>query len=116
MAISPKKLAELFVKALDDAKATEIQLLDVRKLTTMTDYMIIATGRSSRQVKALSDHVLEAGLKKKLKPLGVEGEQAAEWILIDFGDVIVHAMQAETRAFYQLEKLWGFPPAAPVAP
>jgi len=111
-ALKPKDLVNAATKALDDGKATDIKVLDVRKLTSMADYMVIATGRSSRQVKALTDHVVEAARELKQKPLGVEGEQAAEWILIDLGDVIVHVMQAETRAFYQLEKLWAPPPRA----
>jgi len=108
----PKELLDAALKALDDGKAVDIKTLDVRKLTSMADYMVIATGRSSRQVKALADHVVEAARVLKQRPLGVEGEQASEWILVDLGDVIVHVMQAETREFYQLEKLWAPPPRA----
>lgn len=111
MPVKPKVLLEAVTKALDDGKAVDIQILDVRKLTSMTDYMVVATGRSSRQVKALSEHVTEAAGLLKQKPLGVEGQEAAEWILIDLGDVICHVMQAETREFYQLEKLWMPAPA-----
>ena len=108
-ALTPRKLCELLAKALDEGKAEDIKSVDVRKLTSIADFMIIASGRSSRQVKGLADRVLEAAREKKLKPIGIEGEQAAEWVLIDFGDVIVHVMQPETRLFYQLEKLWEAP-------
>lgn len=107
--LTPRKIRNLVVKALDDGKAENIATIDVRKLTSIADYMIVATGRSSRQVKSLADRVLEAGRAKNLKPLGIEGERAAEWILLDFGDVIVHVMQPESREFYQLEKLWETP-------
>lgn len=112
MPIKPKALLDTVTKALDDGKAVDIRVLDVRKLTTMADYMVVATGRSSRQVKALADQVEAAARALKQRPLGVEGQQAAEWILIDLGDVICHVMQAETREFYQLEKLWTAPPRA----
>ena len=107
MAVSPKQLLTAATTALDDGKAVDIKVLDVRKLTSMADYMVVATGRSSRQVRALAEHVAEAARKFKNRPLGMEGEEASEWILVDLGDVIVHVMQAETREFYQLEKLWG---------
>ena len=90
--LTPRKLCDLVVQALDDGKAEDIKSVDVRKLTSIADFMVIATGRSSRQVKGLADRVLEAGRDHDLKPLGVEGESAAEWILVDFGDVIVHAI------------------------
>ena len=106
MALKPKELLAVANQALEDGKAVDIKVLDVRKLTSIADYMVIATGRSSRQVKALADHVATAARALKEKPLGIEGEQAAEWILVDLGDVIVHVMQAQTREFYQLEKLW----------
>jgi len=68
--------------------------------------MVVASGRSSRQVKALKDRVIDAAREKDVRPIGVEGDNVCEWVLIDFGDVIVHAMQQETRDFFQLEKLW----------
>ena len=109
MAVTSKHLLNLAVTTLEDGKAVDIKTLDVRKLTTMTDYMVVATGRSSRQVKALAEHVAEVARANKHKPLGVEGQQASEWVLVDLGDVIVHVMQAEAREFYQLEKLWAAP-------
>lgn len=106
MPMSAKKLSEFIVTALDDAKAIDIKVIDVRKLSSFADYMIVASGRSSRQVRGLSEKALEAARANKVKPLGTEGEATSEWILVDLGDVIVHLMQQETRAFYQLEKLW----------
>ncbi len=104
--IEPASLADQIHSALDDGKALDIRVLDVARMTVITDYMIIATGRSSRQVKALLERVREAAAAIGVRPLGVEGENAAEWVLIDLGDVVVHIMQAEARDFYQLEKLW----------
>ena len=96
----------LLTDTMEDLKAQDVQTLDVRALTTMTDYMIIATGRSDRQVKAIADKVIETAKSRQIRPLGVEGQQQAEWILIDFGDVIAHVMHPDTREYYQLEKLW----------
>lgn len=98
--------ARLITDTMEDLKAQDVQTLDVRALTTMTDYMIIASGRSDRQVKAIADKVIEMAKTRKIRPLGVEGQQQAEWILIDFGDVIAHVMHPDTREYYQLEKLW----------
>ena len=93
--------ARLITETMEDLKA-----FDVRGLTTMTDFMIIASGRTGRQVKAIADKLIEAAKTRQIKPLGVEGQQQAEWILIDFGDVIAHVMHPSTRDYYQLEKLW----------
>jgi ribosome-associated protein len=105
-AISPDALARCVEQALDDGKAVDIRVMDVRGLTVITDFMIIASGRSARQVKALTDRVREAAGKVGVKVVGAEGESAAEWVLVDLGDVIVHVMQPAIRDFYQLEKLW----------
>ena len=99
-------LAKRVEAALDDGKAVDIRVLDVRKLTVITDYMIIASGRSSRQVRALAHRVMDTAKELGFKVVGIEGERESEWILVDLGGVVVHVMQAETRAFYQLEKLW----------
>ena len=100
------KLARLLTDTMEELKAQDVQTFDVRTLTTMTDYMIIASGSSDRQVKAIADKVIEAARAGKIRPQGVEGQQQAEWILIDFGDVIAHVMHPDTREYYQLEKLW----------
>ena len=98
--------ARLVTGAMEDLKAEDVQTFDVRTLTTVTDYMIIASGRSDRQVKAIAEKVIEMAKSRRIRPLGVEGQQQAEWILIDFGDVIAHVMHPDTREYYQLEKLW----------
>lgn len=113
--LDPEALRDLLTKSLDDGKAEDIRVLDVRGLTSITDYMVVASGRSARQVKALKDRVLEAAREQNVRPLGVEGENVGEWVLIDFGDVIVHTMRPETREHYQLEKLWERADAAPAA-
>lgn len=109
MAVTPRKLLDVVTAALDDGKAEDVKVLDVRKLTSIADFMVVATGRSSRQVKALADRVVDAARKRKVRPVGTEGEETSEWVLVDLGDVIVHLMQPETRGFYQLEKLWEIP-------
>ncbi len=106
--MTSEQLRDLALAALDDLKAKDVQVLDVRKLTSITDYMIIASGTSSRHVKATADNVVEKAKHAGCPPLGVEGEREAEWILVDLADVVVHVMQPDARAFYQLEKLWEF--------
>ena len=101
-----EKLKKLVIDALEDVKAQDIHIMDVREITSITDYMIIASGTSGRQVKALAQNVIEESKKNGVKPIGSEGEEKAEWVLVDLGDIIVHVMQPATRDFYQLEKLW----------
>ena len=101
-----EELRDLVLETLDDMKARDINVIDVRGKTSITDFMIIASGSSSRKVKAMANAVVEAAKHAGEQPVGTEGEQTSEWILIDLGDVIVHAMQREPRLFYQLEKLW----------
>jgi ribosome-associated protein len=103
---SPEAINNALVDALHELKALDVQLLDVSKLTSITDTMIIASGRSDRQVKAMADKVIERAKELGIAPLGVEGEQQGTWILVDMGDVIAHLMHPTTRAYYQLEKLW----------
>jgi len=101
-----KPLLKSLIKALDDMKAMDILTLNVHDLTTITDSMIIASGRSDRQVRALAEKTIETAKESGIKPLGVEGQQQGEWILVDLGDVIVHLMHPTTRTYFQLEKLW----------
>ena len=100
------KIQKTAVAALEDIKARDITVLDVRKLTSLYDTMIIATAESSRQVKALAQHVREALKAAGAIIVGVEGEQSGEWVLVDGGDIVVHIMQPATRAYYNLEELW----------
>ena len=102
-----KRLCQLAVDALEDLKGVDIVRLDVRKFSDFTDYMIIASGRSARQVIALAENVVMKAKQAGEPPLGVEGLRGGEWVLVDLCDVVVHVMQPEVREFYQLEKLWG---------
>jgi len=103
------ELKLLVIDALEDIKAEDIQILDVTNMTDFTDFMIIATGKSSRQVKALASEVAKQAKAAGQQPLGVEGEDVGEWALVDLGDVIVHIMTPQTRSTYNLEKLWQVP-------
>ncbi len=104
--MNSRELAHLVTGALDELKAENVVELDVRTVTDITDYMIIASGRSDRQVRALAENVVLATRRSGHAPLGVEGERDGQWILIDLCDVVLHVMQPRTRDFYQLEKLW----------
>ena len=101
-----KQLGKLVVNTLEELKAFDIQVMNVKKMTSITDMMIIASGNSSRQVKALANKTIETVKAKKVLPLGTEGVQEGDWALIDLGDVIVHIMRPPVREYYQLEKLW----------
>ena len=102
-------LTRLVVDALDDLKAVNTVTLDVTGLTDVMDYLVITSGTSNRHVKSLADNVCMEAKKQGVRPLGVEGEAAGEWVLVDFGDVVVHVMLPATRDFYDLERLWARP-------
>jgi len=104
------QLADTAVTALEDIKARDITVLDVRKLTSLYDTMIIASADSNRQVKALAQHVRDKLKEAGATIIGVEGQETAEWVLVDAGDLVVHVMQPAIRAYYNLEELWT-PPA-----
>jgi ribosome-associated protein len=99
-------LLKIVQDVLDERKGQNITTLDVRDKTSFTDYMVIVTGTSDRHLKSLCDYVVEKLNEQGFKPLGIEGDLGSDWILLDLGDVIVHAMTAQTREYYQLEKLW----------
>lgn len=101
-----KKTQQWIQSALEDAKTQNIAVLDVRKISDFTDYMVIATGTSSRHVQSSADKVAETLRDHGVRPTGIEGKQLGDWVLIDFGDVVVHIMREQTRDFYNLEKLW----------
>jgi ribosome-associated protein len=99
-------VAQVVSAALEDLKALDTTFLDVRHLTTLTDTMVIASGRSDRHVKAIGSEVVAKCKKAGFRPIGVEGQQSGEWVLVDLGDVVVHVMLPRVREFYNLEKLW----------
>ena len=104
--MNSEQLCTLVVDALDDIKAKDITKLDVRDMTTVTDYMVIASGTSNRHVQALVENVAEKAKAAGHKPLGIEGEDGGEWVLLDLQDALVHVMLPKVREFYNLEKLW----------
>ncbi|MCY1538300.1 Ribosomal silencing factor RsfS [compost metagenome] len=99
-------LVKLAIAALEDIKAQDITTIDVREKTSITDFMVIASGTSSRHVKSLVDNVLEKVKEKGVRPLGSEGLDSGEWALLDLGDIVVHVMLPTARQFYDLERLW----------
>ena len=99
-------LKTLVLDALDDLKAKDVALLDVARLTSVTDLMVVASGTSTRHVMALASNVVERVKAEGIQPLGVEGEAGADWVLVDLGDLVVHVMLPETRELYDLERLW----------
>lgn len=102
----PQQIVALVEAALEDLKAQEVQVLDVSKLTSITDRMVIASGRSNRHVKSMAEEVLRKAKEQSLDVIGSEGEQEGEWVLIDLAYVVVHIMLPRVRDFYKLEKLW----------
>jgi len=101
-----EQLVDLVTEALEDMKGQQIRVLDVRGKTPLTDFMVIASGTSNRHVKSLADSVAVKAKAQGVQPLGMEGEDGQEWVLVDLNDVIVHVMLPRVRDFYNLEKLW----------
>jgi len=99
-------LKAMVLAALEDAKANDVRQLDVRRLTDITDWMVVASGTSTRHVLALADQVRTQVKAQGLSPIGTEGESGSDWVLLDYGDVVVHLMLPDTRGFYDLEGLW----------
>lgn len=104
-----EELKKVVVQALEDMKANDINILDVRGLTGVTDLMVFASGTSSRHVKSIANSVAVDVKKQGVEPLGVEGEASGDWTLVDLGDIVVHVMMPEARIFYDLEGLWQRP-------
>lgn len=100
------ELSSLVVDALEELKGRDIAELDVSRMTSVTDVMVVVSGTSSRHVKALADNVLERAKDEGFRPLGVEGEAGSDWVLVDLGDVVVHVMMPDARKLYDLERLW----------
>ncbi|KXW55582.1 ribosome silencing factor [Ferrovum sp. PN-J185] len=105
--MNPDQISQCIVKALDDIKAKNIEVLHVAELTTLCDVMIIASGDSTRQTKALARNVEKECALQQIPVYGTEGESGGEWILVDCGSVIVHIMQPSIREYYNLSELWG---------
>ncbi len=101
-----ESLVELVTRALEDMKGQQIRVLDVRGKTPLADFMVIASGTSNRHVKSLADSVAIKAKESGVMPLGIEGQDGQEWVLVDLNDVIVHVMLPKVRDFYNLEKLW----------
>tara|TARA_Y100000991_G_C21651728_1_gene212728 strand:- start:21 stop:404 length:384 start_codon:yes stop_codon:yes gene_type:complete len=104
--LKASELRDHVVAALEDLKGVNIVTLDVAALTPMTDHMVLVTGTSNRHVKALVDAANESSKALGIQPLGIEGRESYDWVLVDLADVIVHVMNEEARNFYELERLW----------
>ncbi len=105
--MQPEGIRQSAIEALEEIKARDILVIDVRKMTSLFDYMIIASADSNRQTRALARNVQDKLKAQGGQVFGVEGERSGEWVLVDLGDVIVHVMQPAVRAYYNLEQLWG---------
>lgn len=105
-AVTTAALRKSVIDALEELKAKDVREIDVRGKTSIADLLVIASGTSARHVKSIADEVVKFAKKTGVMPLGVEGEQEAEWVLVDLGDVIVHVMLPRIREFYGLERLW----------
>ena len=105
--IEEAELTSKIIDALEDLKALDIRLIDVREQTSVTDWLVIASGTSSRHTKSLADHVAQQlKIRYGVNALGSEGADAAEWVLVDFDSVVLHVMQPPIREYYDLERLW----------
>ncbi|MDR3087965.1 MAG: ribosome silencing factor [Azoarcus sp.] len=105
-------LEQLVVGALEDVKAHDIEIIDTSRLSSQFERIIVASGDSGRQTRALAHNVLDRAREAGCKVLGIEGEENGEWVLVDLGEVVVHVMQPAIRAYYRLEELWRASPSA----
>jgi ribosome-associated protein len=110
-----ESLRQLVVDTLDDMKARDVEVMDVRGMTAITDYMIVASGTSDRHVKAIAETIAFRAKEAGEHPLGLEGVNEGEWALVDLNGVVVHVMLPKVRDFYNLERLWSTPLAVPKA-
>lgn len=105
-----QKQQRLIIDALEDIKAQDIKVYNTTELTSLFDRVIIATGTSNRQTRAIISHVSDRAREHGIQVIACEGEDSGEWVLLDLGDIVVHCMQAATRAYYNLEEIWGAKP------
>ncbi len=101
-----KEMAKLAVAALEEKKAVDIKVIDIEKISTLADYFIIASGTNRSQVQAMAEAVEEELQKQDIHPKNVEGYQSANWILMDYGDIVLHIFDEENRLFYDIERIW----------
>lgn len=101
-----KEMAKLAVTALEEKKAVDIKVIDIEKVSTLADYFIIASGTNRSQVQAMAEAVEEELQKQDIHPKNVEGYQTANWILMDYGDIVLHIFDEENRLFYDIERIW----------
>jgi len=113
--MSSPEITNTVIEALEDMKARDVVLIDVQPMTSITDLMVIASGTSDRHVRSVAENVIDKCKQKGQRPLGVEGLEGGEWVLVDLQDVLVHVMLPKVRDFYNLEKLWGSHQKAGVA-
>jgi ribosome-associated protein len=109
-----RDISRLVIEALDDLKGASIKSIDVRGLTSITDFMVITTARSNTHAKALADSVVKKSKESGLEIVGTEGRGQSEWVLVDLGDVVVHIMTESMRVLYSLEDLWNFSPSSTI--
>ena len=109
--MKPKALRDFVETTIADMKGQNLVIMDIQKMSSIADYMLVVTGTSNRHVRSIADEVEKRCKNKGIRILGMEGQDSAEWVLLDLGDVIVHVMQAATRKLYDLESLWKLSPA-----
>ncbi len=103
---SSKELAKIAIEAMEDKKAIDIKIIDIEKISTLADYFIIASGSNRNQVQAMADEVDEKMSRAGYEPKNIEGYRNANWILMDYGDLVIHIFDEENRLFYDLERIW----------
>lgn len=108
-AYTPESLRDLVLHLLDDRSGEDVVAIDVRGISSFTDYMVIVTGNSNRHVKTLAQHLVEETKARGIERLGIEGMESLEWVLIDLVDVVVHVMRRAAREYYELERMWSEP-------
>ena len=107
--VKDRQLIALVEGALEDMKAKELVVIDVRGRSTVTDYMVVASGTSKRHVASVAQEVLDKLKAAGFQPMGVEGQDVGDWVLVDVGSVVVHVMMPDARSFYDIERLWSVP-------